>query len=90
MSDKELLSIFKGHGYKPYIVSGSNPKKIASIDIVPLNDFTHPAAKSSVLISMDNESYESNNIRQCTCFYDEGNIYILYQCDNIFNLAILK
>ena len=28
MSDKELLSLFKGHGYKPYIVSGSNPKKM--------------------------------------------------------------
>jgi len=28
MSDKELVSLFKGHGYKPYIVSGNNPKKM--------------------------------------------------------------
>ncbi len=26
MSDKELISLFKGHGYKPYIVAGSDPK----------------------------------------------------------------
>ena len=86
----QKYGIFWWIGARTNFTSGSNPKKISSIDIVPLNDFTHPAAKSSVLISMDNEVYESNNIRQCTCFYDEGNIYILYQCDNIFNLAILK
>ncbi len=86
----QKYGIFWWVGSRTNFTSGSNPKTIASIDIVPLNDFTHPAAKSSVLISMDNEEYESKNIRQCTCFYDEGNIYILYQCDNIFNCAILK
>ena len=86
----QKYGIFWWVGARTNFTSGSNPKVRSSIDIVPLNDFTHPAAKSSVLISMDNEEYESNNIRQCTCFYDEGNIYILYQCDNIFNCAILK
>ena len=86
----QKYGIFWWVGSRTNFTSGSNPKTRSSIDIVPLNDFTHPAAKSSVLISMDNEEYESNNIRQCTCFYDEGNIYILYQCDNIFNCAILK
>lgn len=28
MTNKELIAIFKGHGYKPYIVSGSDPKKM--------------------------------------------------------------
>ena len=28
MKDKELLSFFKGLGYKPYIVSGSDPRKM--------------------------------------------------------------
>ena len=28
MSDKELTSFFKGLGYKPYIVSGTNPRKM--------------------------------------------------------------
>ena len=86
----QKYGIFWWVGSRTNFTSGSNPKTRSSIDIVPLNDFTHPAAKSSVLISFDNEEYESNNIRQCTCFYDEGNIYILYQCDNIFNCAILK
>ena len=86
----QKYGIFWWVGARTNFTSGSNPKVRSSIDIVPLNDFTHPAAKSSVLISMDNEEYESDNIRQCTCFYDEGNIYILYQCDNIFNCAILK
>ena len=86
----QKYGIFWWVGSRTNFTSGSNPKTRSSIDIVPLNDFTHPAAKSPVLISMDNEEYESNNIRQCTSFYDEGNIYILYQCDNIFNLAILK
>ena len=86
----QKYGIFWWVGSRTNFTSGTNPKVRSSIDIVPLNDFTHPAAKSSVLISMDNEEYESSNIRQCTCFYDEGNIYILYQCDNVFNCAILK
>ena len=86
----QKYGIFWWVGARTNFTSGSNAKVRSSIDIVPLNDFTHPAAKSSVLISFDNEEYESDNIRQCTCFYDKGNIYILYQCDNIFNCAILK
>ena len=86
----QKYGIFWWVGARTNFTSGTNPKVRSSIDIVPLNDFTHPAAKSSVLISFDNEEYESDNIRQCTCFYDKGNIYILYQCDNVFNCAILK
>lgn len=77
-------------GTRTCFTSGIGEKTNSSIDIVPMKDLKHPIGKSERLITFDNAIYESQNIRQCTCFEDEGNIYILYQCDNIFNCAILR
>lgn len=77
-------------GARTCFTSGLGEKLNSSIDIVLMKDLKHPIGKSTKLITFDNAMYESSNIRQCTCFNDNGKIYILYQCDNILNCAILN